>query len=39
MKKYLIVFAGMIFFSSCVAKRYLTQSQSQTSLAKVGRNV
>lgn len=30
MKKYVIVFAGFIFFSSCVAKRYLTQSQLET---------
>src|SRR5665647_1949272 len=27
MKKYLIVLAGIFMLSSCVAKRYLTQSQ------------
>lgn len=31
MKKYLVVIAGMFLLSSCVAKRYLTQSQNQVS--------
>ncbi|MEO6136700.1 MAG: OmpA family protein [Ginsengibacter sp.] len=31
MKKYLVVIVGMFLLSSCVAKRYLTQSQNQVS--------
>ena len=30
MKKYLVVIAGIFLLSSCVAKRYLTQSQHET---------